>query len=156
MLGIIAIILSALSAILDIAGLAVPYWYSGTVLSLKAHFGLWKSCASSICASIPDAPGALNGTRACEILGMLLLFAALAAAVLKQFVMKDKPILTKLGGGCAIFGGVLMIIGTIIFATDSSLKLLGTGMHLHAGFGLCIVAGILALPAGIVMFLNKD
>lgn len=50
-----------------------------------------------------------------------------------------------------------MMAGTVVFATDSDVKLLRAAydMKLHAGFALCIVAGVIALPAGFVMILNK-
>lgn len=158
---IIAIVLCALSAIVDIIGLAIPYWCYVSGEGGSSYFGLWKSClpvgGNSVCFSLTTGTGTIAGTRALEILGMLLLFAALATALLKQFVLKDKPIILKIGAACAILGGVLMIVGTIVFATDSTLKFMRTsaGMKLHAGFALCIVAGIFAFPAGVVMLLNK-
>lgn len=155
---IIALILSGISTLLDIVGLAIPYWYHGNVNGVSVYFGLWTTCGAGMCASYAEVPTAISATRALEILGMLLLMATFVSAVLKQFVMKDKLFLTKIGAACAILGGLFMIIGAIVFATNGDLKAVAAlaNMKLNAGFALCIVSGVLALPAGVVMFLVKE
>jgi hypothetical protein len=40
-----------------------------------------------------------------EILGMLLILAALVCVLLKQFVIKDQALLPKIGAGLAIVAG---------------------------------------------------
>lgn len=170
MYGIIATVLSGLSVVLDIVGLAIPYWLYGIDDDDGSIFyvGLWESCGRGadipeICMSFPgDVPGAIVATRALELSGMSLLVLALAVTLLKQFVFKDKIILAKVGSVWAVVAGLLMIIGTIVFATDSTIRTaghmsasLGLKLNLHAGFGLCIVAGVLALLSGIFMFRNK-
>ena len=53
--------LTAFSLLLNIAGLAIPYWYYGSVqlngASITVYFGLWQTCGSSIlgsgCTSLP-------------------------------------------------------------------------------------------------------
>ena len=50
-----------------------------------------------------------------------------------------------------------MIIGAVVFVTNSDIKdMYNAGLKIHAGFALCVVAGVLAIPAGIVMFLIKE
>ena len=44
-----------------------------------------------------------------------------------------------------------MIIGAIIYAAKVKFE----GMDLHAGFALCIVAGVLAIVAGILYLIFK-
>jgi hypothetical protein len=58
----------------------------------------------------------------------------------------------------SFFLGLFMIIGAIVFATNDDLKAVAalTNSKLNAGFALCIVSGVLALPAGVVMFLVKE
>lgn len=51
--------------------------------------------------------GRLQAVRAMEILGMLVIAGALVCLVLKQFVMKDKAIIPKVGGGCGVAAGTL-------------------------------------------------
>jgi hypothetical protein len=42
-----------------------------------------------------------------------------------------------------------MIIGTIIYATQDGFE----SSNLHAGFALCIIAGIIGIVAGVVVFM---
>ncbi|XP_045177032.1 uncharacterized protein LOC123537396 [Mercenaria mercenaria] len=155
MLAFVGIGLCAASLLLNIVGLAIPYWVYASVGDIKHYYGLWLRCASARglteCAKIPDIVlnDAYKATRAMEILGMLLILAALVVVLLKQFVMKDKALLPKIGAGCAIFAGILMIIGTNIFATIDRTE----SSNLHAGFALCIVAGVIGIAAGVLMFL---
>ena len=51
---LIAIVLSSLSALLDIIGLAIPYWYNYSADGISVHFGLWKACVAGTCLSFPD------------------------------------------------------------------------------------------------------
>ena len=44
-----------------------------------------------------------------------------------------------------------MIIGAIIYAAKVKVE----GLDLHAGFALCIVAGVLAIVAGILYLIFK-
>ncbi|XP_045207417.2 uncharacterized protein LOC123559557 [Mercenaria mercenaria] len=155
MLAFVGIGLCAASLLLNIVGLAIPYWVYSSAGEIKSYSGLWSLCLSALgqteCAKIPDIAlnDAYKATRAMEILGMLLILVALVVVLLKQFVMKDKALLPKLGAGCAIFAGILMIIGTIIFATMDGIE----SSNLHAGFALCIIAGVIGIAAGVVMFL---
>ncbi|XP_053391518.1 uncharacterized protein LOC128554286 isoform X1 [Mercenaria mercenaria] len=167
MLPLIGLGLAAASLLINIIGLAIPYWLynSGTSkifgrkVTAKAYQGLWSRCvsvsgggqSSSSCTSLSNEylDDAYKATRAMEILGMLLILVALVVVLLKQFVMKDKAFLPKIGAGCAIFAGILMIIGTIIFATMDGIE----SSNLHAGFALCIIAGVKGIAAGVVMFL---
>lgn len=157
MLPFVAIGVCGASLLINIVGLAIPYWTYISAAGGKQNFGLWSYCVSqagnSDCASLPDVAidGALQAVRAMEILGMLLILAALVCAVLKQFVMKDKVLLPKIGSGCAIAAGILMIIGTIIYATRDGVE----SSNLHAGFALCIIAGIAGIVGGVVMFLGS-
>ncbi|KAL4228302.1 hypothetical protein ACF0H5_013733 [Mactra antiquata] len=142
MLVYIGIGLSALSLLLNIVGLAIPNW----VVAGGYKTGLWKMCYSGICASVPT-DSTIQATRAMEILGVLAISAALVCAILKQFVMKDQKILPKVSGGSAIAAAIFMIIGAVIFAVKYN-------TNLQAGFALCIVAGVLAIVAAILILLG--
>lgn len=48
------------------------------------------------------------------------------------------------------FPGIFMLIGAIIYATDSDYK--DSDLELHAGFALVIVAGVFEIFGGIVLF----
>jgi hypothetical protein len=49
--------------------------------------------------------GALKATGAMEILGMLLILAALVCVLLKQFVIKDQALLPKIAACLATVAG---------------------------------------------------
>ncbi|XP_053408555.1 uncharacterized protein LOC128559847 [Mercenaria mercenaria] len=158
MLSFVGIGLSAASLLFNIIGLAIPYWNYKSIGEFKSYIGLWSTCSpqlggETVCKKIQDEglDDAFKATRAMEILGMLLILAALVIVLLKQFVMKDKALLPKIAAGCAVFAGILMIIGTIIYATRD-----GTDSStLHAGFALCIIAGVIGIVAGVVIFLGS-
>ncbi|XP_060566342.1 uncharacterized protein LOC132725260 isoform X3 [Ruditapes philippinarum] len=155
MLVFVGIGLCASSLLINIIGLAIPYWVYASAGDVKQYSGLWSSCGSvggnSVCVDIPDAflDGAFKATRAMEILGMILILAALVCVLLKQFVIKDQALLPKIGACLAIVAGIFMIIGTIIYATRDGLD----SSNLHAGFALCIIAGIIGIVAGVVVFM---
>ncbi|XP_052254343.1 uncharacterized protein LOC127860356 [Dreissena polymorpha] len=155
--AIAGLVLSGLSAILDIAGLAIPYW---TYVKDVSNAGLWSACFSSgerpsVCASIGTAAtGTLMAVRAMVVLGLLLMIGAVVCFLLQKFMMKDKVILTKVAAGLAIFAGILMLIGSVIYATSKELN--AEGSSLHAGFALCIVAAVLGIAGGVCMFINKE
>ena len=47
-----------------------------------------------------------------------------------------------------------MIIACIVFAERGDVSI--PAKYLHAGFGLCIVSGILAFVAAVLGFINKE
>ena len=49
---------------------------------------------------------ALRAVRACEIIGMLLILGTVVCFLTKQFAMKDRVILPKIGSGLAIVAGL--------------------------------------------------
>lgn len=160
--SLIGIGIGCIALLLSIIGLAIPYWYSYDSslfgIAYSVHSGLWQLCTEvrgfTTCryykeSSLSDA---FRAVRALEILGMLFMIGALICAILKQFVMKTQKSLAKVAGGVAILAGVLMIAGIIVYATLVNVE------RLHAGFGLCIVAGVFAIAAGAVMLAagNKE
>lgn len=59
----IALVLYPLSSLLEIIGIASPYWVSVSETiqsqSIKFNLGIWKACSLTICLDITDAPGRL-------------------------------------------------------------------------------------------------
>ena len=69
-----------------------------------------------------------------------------------QNLLNDPRIRNELAHFFLIFlSAVFMIIGAIIYAAKVKIE----GMDLHAGFALCIVAGVLAIVAGILYLIYK-
>ncbi|XP_052778141.1 uncharacterized protein LOC128215499 [Mya arenaria] len=104
-----------------------------------------------------SAAGRMLAIRAMVILGLLLMVGASVSYLLQRFMMKSNPRLTQVAAGLAISGGILMLMGPIIYATASDIKALLEleGVSLHAGFALCIVAAVAGMAAGISMNLTK-
>ena len=53
-LGFVSFGVSILATIFQIIGLAAPYWYYKSTVTVKIHFGLWRTCIDSLCASTAD------------------------------------------------------------------------------------------------------
>lgn len=61
MLHLVGIGLCAASLLVNIIGLAIPYWVSYEIGETSVHYGLWSACVSyageSKCQSISDTSG---------------------------------------------------------------------------------------------------
>lgn len=160
----IALFLFPLSCLLEVIGLASPYWISvsetiqGQTLSL--NFGIWKSCALSMCGDITNAPGWLNGVRALEILGMLAVIVASVFTALSIFMSSES--MQRMGKIIAVILGfvaaVFILIGVIIFTAkltdlDTSGGIIDLIHYLSWAFGMCIAAAILSGIGGILSIL---
>lgn len=167
MSGVAATVLVIVAVIVGIIGVAIPYWEHGSYLGLEIHSGLWKACGrydnifvrtSRICIDIPEISisDSLKAVRALEILGIIFLGLSLVSGIFKLAVRKDKVAFFWLAGGLAIFSGVLMITGAIIYGVKTQHEIdPGDMLHLHAGFGLCITAGCLAIIAGSLYLCDR-
>jgi len=165
MLGFIAIGIGGVSLLLNIVGLAIPNWLYKSVGDNTIKLGLWRGCFPTGLGTVCDSyttdaiSDSLKGVRALELLGMLLLIAALVCAALKLFVLKTQAMLPKVAGACAVVAGAFMIIGCVVYAVktkDELTKGLPFSLDLHAGFALCIVAGIGSIVAAVLFFMIKD
>lgn len=45
---VVAVVATCLAIVLDIVGLAIPYWNSFTIQRVTVHLGLWTYCSSAI------------------------------------------------------------------------------------------------------------
>ncbi|XP_045190966.2 uncharacterized protein LOC123547776 [Mercenaria mercenaria] len=173
----IGLCVSGLVLILNIVGVAIPYWfYSGSIHGVPGtsmNFGLWKSCAVmpetlhgpliSICKPIADIkgfplPSEFKATRALEILAILATVAGAVVVCLKMFVRKNDNRLLYAASPIPFIAGLLMIIGAVVFVADNKAKKaidsgFNTDIKPHAAFGLCIVSGILSFVAAVLYFL---
>lgn len=159
MLEIVSICLTGASMITGIVGTAIPYWVHGKIQSIPFHSGLWKTCATALgqtqCVSFPFVPDVLKETRGLVIVGLILVAAAAVLGLFKMITKKDSYTLLRVAGACAILAGALIIIGSVIYAVrifDSEIYT-EVNMSLYAGFGLAIVAGVLAKVGGWMFFI---
>ncbi|XP_045190965.2 uncharacterized protein LOC123547775 [Mercenaria mercenaria] len=146
----IGLCVTGLALILNIVGVAIPYWfYSGSIQGVPGtsiYFGLWKSCVANIqlsissimpqsvhgpvismCNSVDDIEGFLlpsefKATRALEILAILATAATAVVVCLKMFVRKNDNRLLYAASPIQFIAGLLMIIGAIVFVADNKAK----------------------------------
>ncbi|KAL3891546.1 hypothetical protein ACJMK2_003805 [Sinanodonta woodiana] len=142
---------SALALILDFVALALPSW--STIHN--ASLGLWKVCREDKCDEYIVLQAYLKATRALIILGLLLMAAAIAMAVLKIFVMKDKKFLFLGASASAISAGGLTLIGTIVYGVKAEEDYTKDAV-LDAGFRLAVVAGVIPIVAGILFIIGRN
>lgn len=155
-LGLVGVVLSGLAFVLGIVGMAIPYWIYASANGKFQSEGLWQLCGStssggSVCISFPVVPSWVAAVRAMSILGFLFIGGAGCCAFLKLFVMKNQASFAKLAGICALASGVFFLIGAIVYGVKIN-DTVGPN-NLFAGFGLVIVAGIIALVSGVVYFI---
>ncbi|KAL3891742.1 hypothetical protein ACJMK2_003991 [Sinanodonta woodiana] len=156
----IAVACSTLSLILDIVAVAIPNW----IAKSPFHYGLWKYCVLDVCVDISDLfssknlqePDHVKATRALLIIGLIILVAVIVMALLKMFVMKDNSSLSSGAAGSAIAGGLLILVGAIVFAAKEINDSYLTADTLSSGFALAIVSGVIAIIAGILFFIGKS
>ncbi|XP_052253176.1 uncharacterized protein LOC127859708 [Dreissena polymorpha] len=121
--AIFGLVLGCMSAILDLLGLAIPYWNYVDAGFISVNKGLWVACIGIVgCGPIPDVPGELVAVRALMVFSLLLMIAAVVCFLLQKFMMKDKVILTKVAAFVAVSAGILMEFGTVLYAFSPKVK----------------------------------
>lgn len=150
----IGFILLIVALVIQILGVALPYWYSYEYGNQKTYGGLWRGCSEQgsfkLCYDFDNPADWLAATEAFEIIGLLLIVGALVICVVVIFI-KDEKILKLI---CAIisfcaFG--FIIIGIIIFGAEVPNPY---DDHLSGAFAITIIAGIVSLAAGILVLLD--
>jgi cytochrome bd-type quinol oxidase subunit 2 len=92
-----------------------------------------------------------------EILGVILLAAAIGSYLLKVLVMKTQGLLHVVASILAGVAGILMIVGCILFGTSYEKDNFShNNMDLHAGFYLCVVAGVGSLVSAVLYIIDRD
>lgn len=173
MSGVPATILSFVALALGIIGWAIPYWeYYGNILG-QLHIGLWQYCAGlhgnllggknvHDCERLDlfwTISPSMKAVRALVILGSIMQAFALVAAFTKLCVKKEQKSLFQAAGGFVLCSGILMIVGAVVYAVktrhETEIFISNDYFDLHAGFGLCIVSGCLAIIAGPLYLVDK-
>lgn len=160
---IAAIVLSLVSLVADVVGLAIPYWLYYSVGDSKTYSGLWKACddihGNTKCNSIKNTfgfseiPVSLKVTQAMDLLGAILIAIAVVCALLQRCRMPNQTKLYKLAAFLSILAGLAMVVGCIVYATkfrkNAVVHAATKDAKFHAGFSLCASGGGLAIIAGI-------
>ncbi|KAL3891695.1 hypothetical protein ACJMK2_003945 [Sinanodonta woodiana] len=150
----------AVSVVLGVVAIALPKWVVLDVGLAEVGFGLWRACASVsseggvICKSYDQTPGWLIATSAIEVAAICEIGLAASLAFLHIFIAKNNKVTGKVAGPSAVFGGLLMIVGAIVWAVKYKDEPEIAICSLSVGFILAIVSAILSLIAGILLFLG--
>lgn len=155
-----ALVLIICAFICQLIGLASPYWISFEILGIKAHSGLWKSCAIvklldiDECADYEIITDWLKAVRATSIMGFISLLVALVMTILKLFFLKDmKPALFA-AIGTAFIGALFILISIAVYAAKTGELTSHSVFEYHFAFVFCILAMLAALGAGSVMVVD--
>ncbi|XP_045209930.2 uncharacterized protein LOC123561539 [Mercenaria mercenaria] len=168
-LGALAASLTFIAFLIGVVGLIIPLWFTteiseGTTVvhvKKKIYTGLWHTCSKTEysvsddyeCDVIIDTNLDTHGLKAVQattIIGLGVLFILLVILVVDLLCLDHKKWLAKVAGVIAISAGGLLLIGPIVYATDVRNDYNFDVLELNAGFGLTIVAAILALMCGII------
>ncbi|XP_052236873.1 uncharacterized protein LOC127848444 [Dreissena polymorpha] len=159
------VLMSIIACVMNIIGLAIPYWLefsrSEAGQSVSYNYGLWSMCAHEEsfykCAVFKSetVPDVFLQARYIEIAASILMFFSIIWGVVQTVLHTPKALFTKPSGVVCFIAGILALVGCIVFAANSFIKTMMTGYHYHAGFAMCIIAGVLSLVSGILYMLAK-
>lgn len=148
-------VLCSVALVAGIVAAAINMWQTQDNAGILIKSGLWKSCFGDTCVDInlekdvdSEKKSSLQAVRALVIIGILVMAASIACAVLWLFVMKENAMLTLIGGVAAAIGGVMFLAAMAVFAAKKD-----ETADLSAGFAIDIVGWILAWAgAGVLIF----
>ncbi|XP_060591210.1 uncharacterized protein LOC132746150 [Ruditapes philippinarum] len=150
----VGFILIIVALVIQILAVALPYWYSKEVANnYDVYGGLFRGCAEAgntkACNNVKNPTDWWAATQAFEIIGLLILVAALILCIIVLFV-KDMKILKMVNFILCFCSCGFIIIGVIIYGAESE----GWLAEYSGAFALAIIAGIVALVAGVLCLLD--
>ncbi|VDI71567.1 voltage-dependent calcium channel gamma-1 subunit-like [Mytilus edulis] len=170
--GAVAMVVMFLGWIVELVAITTIYWAVFTWLTVdtaqrrititEAH-GLWKYCSKFIGLFVrcEHSPGWLVAVRALNVIGMMFGSGALVFMGLFTFLHSEKwnKIFKSSALSSAIFSGVLILIGAIVYGASVSQgkaplphKPVGDVQYvLSWSFALSIIAAILFVISGVIM-----
>ncbi|KAH3733390.1 uncharacterized protein LOC127851491 [Dreissena polymorpha] len=171
----IAVVLSVIACVINIIGLAIPYWRTCSMklkefdFSVGSNYGLWIFCgyvdapnrSFRTCSAYdhPEITSSTNGilqARYIELVASILVVCSTIMGLVQTVSHTPKVLYTKPSGVMCIIAGILALVGCIVFATTNiQLQVSTYACHYHAGFALCIVAGVMSLVSGVLYMLAR-
>ncbi|XP_052252646.1 uncharacterized protein LOC127859340 isoform X2 [Dreissena polymorpha] len=147
----ITFILLIKAFISQVLALAIPYWFSMDAGITKFHGSLFRICYGvkggyKDCFDVNDAPSWWEATQAFEVIGILLIIAALILTIVVVFVKSDMKILKLVAWILSFCACGFIIVGIIIYGAKSYLVF----AEYSGAFALAIIAGIIMAVAGIL------
>ncbi|KAL3891696.1 hypothetical protein ACJMK2_003946 [Sinanodonta woodiana] len=133
------------SIVLGIAAIALPKWMWYDANGAQLGYGLW-----SLCTYVPSKDHA----ECTSNIEKPVIAFAVAFAFLHILIANNNKVAGKLSGPIAIVGGILMIVGFIVWAAKYKSDPVLVMLNLSAGFILAIVSAIMSFIAGNFIFLG--
>ncbi|XP_045209928.1 uncharacterized protein LOC123561540 [Mercenaria mercenaria] len=151
----IGFILIIVALVIQILGVALPYWYQKEYSSsVSANGGLFRFCTeisnTKSCSNIENASDWWQAVQAFEIIGLLILVASLVLCIIVLFIKNDMKVLKLINWILCFCACGFIIIGIIIYGAEAS----GVLEEYSGAFAITIIAGIVALVAGVVCLLD--
>ncbi|KAL4229492.1 hypothetical protein ACF0H5_012532 [Mactra antiquata] len=151
----IAFILLIVAFIIQILGVALPYWYELDAGVVETNAGLFKICSevgsTKVCRNVKNPVDWWAATQAFEIIGLLIIIGALILAIVIIFVKSDMKILKLILWILCFCAFGFIIIGCIIFGAEYG-NLYDDG--LSGAFAICIINSVVCLVAGVLALLD--
>ncbi|XP_060591209.1 uncharacterized protein LOC132746149 [Ruditapes philippinarum] len=152
----IGFVLLIIAFILQLLGIALPYWYSVDKDSYDAYGGLFRGCfeiASSnkkTCDRMKNVADYWAATQAFELIGFFLVVGALILSIIVLFIKSDMKILKLICWILCFCACGFIIVGIIIYGAEAE----GIYAEFSGAFAITIIAGIISLAAGVLWLLD--
>lgn len=137
-----------------IISICIPYWLYSQDPQLS-YQGLWQRCTpvgtqgagdNVKCELILLPPEFLDATRVMMLFGMSLYIFATICSLVYVFCRQEKTSLITAATFLMLFGGILCMVGVVVYGAMYPILLRAKGLSLHAGFAL----GVCSVVAGFV------
>ncbi|XP_062584165.1 uncharacterized protein LOC134250907 [Saccostrea cucullata] len=151
--------------ILDVIGVAAPYWIYGEISGLKLYAGLWKECVTSDingqkksgCIKYGDdidVPDWLKAVQAFGLLGIFTLTFALISAILR-IRFKDRSLVLIVAIILSFISAVCTIVSIAVYAGKyPELRNDRSFVKFSFAFAFCAVSIVLSAIGGICMIIE--
>ncbi|XP_061188426.1 uncharacterized protein LOC133196570 [Saccostrea echinata] len=150
--------------ILDVIGVAAPYWIYGETSGLKVNAGLWKECATadifgqkiSKCTEYGEGPVLdwLKAVRAFGLLGIFISTIAIISAILK-IRLKDRVFVLIIAIILSFISAVCTIVSIAVYAGKyHELEKDDSFVKFSFAFAFCAVSIVLSVIAGICLIIE--
>ncbi|XP_062598711.1 uncharacterized protein LOC134260143 [Saccostrea cucullata] len=145
--------------ILDVIGVAAPYWIYGETSEGNYNCGLWKFCYSSTlikssrCSEYPDVEDWVKAVRAFGLLGIFTSAIALVSAILK-IRLNDRVLVLIMAIIFSFISAVCNIVSIAVFAEKYHEWGKNIFFKFSFAFAFCAVSIVLSAIAGICMIID--
>ncbi|XP_070548054.1 lens fiber membrane intrinsic protein-like isoform X2 [Ptychodera flava] len=159
---IASVVVAAVAVIVYIVSVATNYWVVISTATTKSYYGLWQFCQSvpglSACTAFPSASltAYMEATRGlmltAVIVAVISWILALAGLIGKgtgqSFIKKFTKTFWTINGLIFCATGLLVMIGTTVFAVETNKDYGGRGIDYS--FGYSIILGWVSIPLGVI------